>query len=40
VATSFLPCEYSSQNTVIIMIVRIYDVYSCQKIFIALVSEF
>ena len=39
-ATSFLPYAYSSQNGVVIMIVRLYDMYSCQKVFIALVASF
>src|SRR5918992_5274626 len=30
-ATSFLPCGYSSQNSVVIVIVYIYDTYLCQK---------
>ena len=32
-ATSFLPCGYPSQNSIVIVIVYIYDTYLCQKIF-------
>jgi hypothetical protein len=30
-ATSFLPCSYSSQNSIVIVIVYIYDTNLCQK---------
>lgn len=32
-ATPLLPYSYSSQNSVVVMIVYIYDTYFCQKTF-------
>jgi hypothetical protein len=39
-ATSFLPNGYSSQNSVVVVIVCVYDTYLCQKILPHVVSQF